>query len=476
MTREDMKRILDQAGPTPEQEAAMLSAVLSGEAGAQKRRGLSRLAAVSLAAALCAALAVTALAVSPTLREALQNALGLFGPYSQEVEGLCAVDQGIEVKVISALSDGNTAKVYYEVRDLSGDRLDGFLYDDLKLMPASYDAPWVSFGGGGDLTIEYDEETKTALRTGSFSADGPSAEKLTLDFDIRKFSPGLHLEEPAIDPAWIARETLKTKTLENGKVVLAPEQNPRSLDSDCLSLSSFGSGEDGVIHFQVKAEGDASQWDREECVIYFGGKSRSDTAPYYPRTNRYLATRETTHMTAEEKERTDPVTWFEQDGAFYWDVRTGITPADLAEGDVEWYKTLCAYCYTCPPIEGEWSLEIATQPVEQIRVDVTGPGLTLNDITIKNMYLSVLGCTIESDPNGGAGTLVFPLTVYLRDGRVMSHILYDSLYHAGGYAVNHWSFPEPVEPGEVTAIALGQWCVPIENGAALPGYWLEEEP
>jgi len=439
----------------------------------RKRRPLH----IVLIAAAAAALMVTAaMALSPALRDALQNALGLFQPYSQEVEGVSAVDQGVEVKVISALSDGNTAKIYYEVRDLSGDRLDEFLYDDLRLMPANDEVPWVSFGGGGEFTIGYDEETKTALRTASFKADGPSVEGFTLAFDIRKFSPGLHLEEPAIDPAWIAQETLKTKTLENGKVVLAPNQNPRRLDSDCLSLSSFGFGEDGVLHFQVKAEGDASQWDWGECVMYFGGKSRSDTAPYYPRTNRYLATRETTHMTAEEKERTDPVTWFEQDGAFYWEVRTGITPADLEEGDVEWYETLCAYCYTCPPIEGEWSLEIITQPVEQISVDTTGSDITLSGITVKNIYLSVLGCMIESDPNGSAGTLGFPLTVYLADGRVMSHISYDSLFHAGGYAVNHWSFPEPVEPSEVTAIAIGQWYVPIENGIAQPGHWLAQVP
>ncbi len=437
------------------------------------------LRAVLIAAAVAALTATAALALSPTLRDALQNALGLFQPYSQEVEGVSVVDQGIEVKVISALSDGNMAKLYYEVRDLSGDRLDEFLYDDSRLMPADDEVPWVSFGGGGDLTIGYDQETKTALRTATFKADGPSAEEFTLAFDIRKFSPGLHLEEPAIDPAWIAQETLKTKTLENGKVVLAPDQNPRPLDSDCLSLSSFGFGDDGVLHFQVKAEGDGSQWDRENCVMFFGGKSRSDTAPYYPRTNRYLATREYTQytqMTAEEKERTDPVTWFEQDGAFYWEVRTGITPADVEEGDVEWDKTLCAYCYTCPPIEGEWSLEIVTQPVEQIRVDITGSDITLNDITVKNIYLSVLGCTIESDPNGSAGTLGFPLTVYLNDGRIMSHISFDSLFHGGRYAVNHWSYPEPVEPGEVTAIAIGQWYVPIENGIAQPSHWLAEAP
>ncbi len=466
MVNEDLKRLLDQAGPTPEQEKAMLSAILSGEAGARGRR-LSRLATAGIAAALCAVLSITALAVSPALREALQNALGGFAPYAQDMRGgeISCADQGIEVKVISALSDGNTAKIYYEVRDYRGDRLDGFLYDDLRLMPADDEVPWVSYGGGGDFTIGYDAETKTALRTASFEADGPAAEAFTLDFDIRKFSPGLHLEEPAIDPAWIAGETLKTKTLEDGKVVLAPEQNPRPLDSEYLSVSSFGFGEDGVLHFQVRAEGDAAQWDWEECVMYFGGSSRSDTASDRSRTKRYRASRETA-----------PVTWFEQDGAFYWEVRTGVTPADVAEGDVEWDEALCAYCYTRPPIEGEWSLEIITQPVEQISIDMTGSQTVLADVAARTLHLSVLGCTIESDPNGAAGTLGYILTVYLADGSTISAGRDDGLFHAGRYAVNHWSFPEPVEPGEVTAIAIGQWYVPIENGIAQPGYWLDEQP
>ncbi len=61
-------------------------------------------------------------------------------------------------------------------------------------------------------------------------------------------------------------------------------------------------------------------------------------------------------------------------------------------------------------------------------------------------------------------------------GSMRGHLSYDSLFHGGSYAVNHWPFPEPVEPGEVTAIAVGQWYVPIENGVALPGHWLNKQP
>ena len=77
-----------------------------------------RLAAVLTAA--CVALTGTALAAGPTL---LQAALGAFAPYAQSQEGVVEVE-GIRVKVLSALTDDLCAKVYLEVTDLTGDRLE----------------------------------------------------------------------------------------------------------------------------------------------------------------------------------------------------------------------------------------------------------------------------------------------------------------------------------------------------------------
>jgi len=45
-----------------------------------------------------------------------------------------------------------------------------------------------------------------------------------------------------------------------------------------------------------------------------------------------------------------------------------------------------------------------------------------------------------------------------------------------GYATNHWTFDQPIDSETVTAIAIGQWYVPIEDGAAQPGHWLAEAP
>lgn len=67
-----------------------------------------------MAAAICAALAVTAVAVSPSLRETLIQFLGSFEPYAQEVEGVSATDQGIELRVVRVLADKNGGTAYLE--------------------------------------------------------------------------------------------------------------------------------------------------------------------------------------------------------------------------------------------------------------------------------------------------------------------------------------------------------------------------
>lgn len=83
----------------------------------RKRAGLLRGA---VAAALCLALAGTAVAASPGLREVLAAALGGFAPYAQEQEGEPYVINGIEFRVKSVLADGFTIRAYVEAKDLEG--------------------------------------------------------------------------------------------------------------------------------------------------------------------------------------------------------------------------------------------------------------------------------------------------------------------------------------------------------------------
>lgn len=100
-----------------------------------------------MAAAICAALAVTAVAVSPPLRETLIQFLGSFEPYAQEVEGVSATDQGIELRVVRVLADKNGGTAYLEAEDLVGERL----HESAAL--ESYRDPCIAYDAEADTVL-----------------------------------------------------------------------------------------------------------------------------------------------------------------------------------------------------------------------------------------------------------------------------------------------------------------------------------
>lgn len=143
---------------------------------------LRRGALIGLAA--CAALVMTAVAVSPTLREALDGFLGGFAPYTQSVEG-AVVANGIEIRVVSAMADRAVVKVYAEARDVSGQNrltadLDVWGIIDRSETPDKAGNEGNSTTGGGKC-VGFDEAAGTALLEfstwGSYT-DGPEGGKL----------------------------------------------------------------------------------------------------------------------------------------------------------------------------------------------------------------------------------------------------------------------------------------------------------
>lgn len=76
---------------------------------------------LAAAVLVCGALTTSALALSPTLRDYLAQALGSFTSYSQEPEGAVAVDQDVEIRVVSAVTDQYRMKIYVEAQDLTGE-------------------------------------------------------------------------------------------------------------------------------------------------------------------------------------------------------------------------------------------------------------------------------------------------------------------------------------------------------------------
>ena len=121
---------------TASRKAAILAA--SSEVGTSRRGGRPWRVGLT-AAALCAALVMTAVAASPSLREALAHMLGGFEPYAQEVEGASVMDQGIQMTVLSAVADSEDGRVYLELRDLEGDRLTEFTLLDERATTGYYD-------------------------------------------------------------------------------------------------------------------------------------------------------------------------------------------------------------------------------------------------------------------------------------------------------------------------------------------------
>ena len=77
-----------------------------------------------------------------------------------------------------------------------------------------------------------------------------------------------------------------------------------------------------------------------------------------------------------------------------------------------------------------------------------------------------------------------PFAVYLADGTVC----FPQWEGGGGFGrtadgsgidarvLECWAFQEPVDPEEVVGISFAYWYIPIDGGAAGPGYWLTELP
>lgn len=133
-----------------------------------KRRGLGAVKTVLIAAAACAALLCTAFAASPGLRELLATALGSFAPYAQDQEGQAYEMDGLEVRMLSAMADQDTIRVYVQLKDLEGDRLSDHINAmglvDVPAPPPS-DVSGVRGNTFGSRCLGYDQDTKTALMT-----------------------------------------------------------------------------------------------------------------------------------------------------------------------------------------------------------------------------------------------------------------------------------------------------------------------
>mgnify|MGYP007033831946 CR=1 FL=1 len=168
---EKMKlRAVREDCPVPDGFYGRLQETLEELPPQRKRRKLGGAKGALVAAAACVLLVGTAFASSPALRDLLAEALGTFGPVAQEQESEVYRWNGFEFKVLSALADDVTVRVFLEAKDLEKrDRLE-FRSESWKEecpvfelggIKSSVDS--MGYVGGTGAVTTYDKATQTGV-------------------------------------------------------------------------------------------------------------------------------------------------------------------------------------------------------------------------------------------------------------------------------------------------------------------------
>lgn len=433
-----------------------VEAVLSAEERERKcyMKYKLRLAAVFAAAAI--ALTGTALAAGPTIGEMLQAALGAYAPYAEGMEGT-AVDQGIQIRLVSALADSTHVKVYIELTDLTGqDRLATAdmdpIYSQLELeIPEEQQREGTGYSSNSHR-IGYDAETQTLLavleRNNGVLLSGKPGGTVQISKITNQRTPFISDEPVPVEK--LTGNYLATQQLDTGETVLVPGQSNINLPgTQGVSLSSMGFTTDGRLHFLFcfpKGSSPAASISHGIVSVY--------------------------HQSGVLFDRSHPSANFEQDGLCYHDTSALATPADL--GDLVFSKAYGSFGSDADDIEGKWVIPFTLKLVEERAFPLSG---TLGPVELKELWLSPLGVTVVTDAlndriNG------YPMWVFLADGSKFP--LEHGQTGAGGIGaldLNRWDFEEPMEDlASITGISIGCWMIPVENGTAGEGYWLPALP
>lgn len=396
-----------------------------------------RLAAV-LAAAMIAVTG-TAFAAGPYVDQALENALGSFLSYAQPLEG-AAEDQGIQFRVVSALTDGAAVRIYAEVTDLTGDRLANAQFRGrVELSSEEY-----MMGTSGISLIGYDAEHKTALICIREETNIQLSEMSEGVVYLSSIQPEYYDVCTGPVPAEnIPDFYLETQTVENGKTVLCPGQNPAELENgNGVSVSSMGFAADGRLHFLIR---------------FPEGTSAGTYRAFIP------SAIESTDSADEQS------VYFSQDGVSYYD--HSVTGDLSARDSIKELSGVFGFYNTAELLTGKWTLPVRLEQVEHQTSPISG---AIGDLTLCELSLSPLSVMISYS---GEGMLFYPVTVFLSDGsrlRLENKLL--AFADAETIHTNQWDFTRPVEVNDITGVALGQWMIPVENGTAGAGYWLDEAP
>lgn len=488
--KEEYRREMEQLGPRPE-ELERLYAAIEGGTVMKKQRRLGGKAA----ALVCAALMVTAAAAAtaPAVWEELQARLGAFAPYAQTIEGAACADRGVEVRVLSAISDDLEARVYLSVRDLEEDRLNEFLTLGGTLTageakdPESVFSSEISVVGGPSTSVfdlvSYDPETKTALLSAGIhyldtsrptgearlSITGLSTRTAQLLTQVPCASvtgsaldslPAGKDDQVILEPDHVYGTGYDNSVLPDKHVVLAPGQTPMDIEgTEDMRVSSMGFASDGCFHIRLEFA------DGVQPETFVNTYAAPDAAP-----GANPAVGEISSMLY-----CDLI-----DGSGY-EAKSIVVRETLVEGgmdvlfplitreDLEELQSWQARVYgTCirpgVDIEGDWSTEFELEYYSSTVLDWAGE---LDGWQVERVTVSPLSVTMNSNASDG---LNIPLYAVKKDGSTVAAQPSTSGYHnvgamSGGEdrweAYTTWKFEEPVEVEDIVSLKLGDAVIPV---------------
>lgn len=486
--KDEYKREMEQFGPRQE-ELDRLYTLIEGGTNMKQKKRMGRRAVVAIAA--CALLTVTAAAAAaPAVWRSLQENLGAFAPYAQTIEGAKCTDEGIEVQMLSAISDDLEARFYLAVRDVEEDRLNEFLTLTGTLTAGEEQKkegkdPDVILGGGSPSTsyftlASYDPETKTALfsaRISYFEDAKPTGEAR---LEITGMTTRQGEQRVEIPCASATGKTLKSLPLGkddtvvsratgvfNGEyadaplpdkeAVLAPGQTPMDIEgTEDMRISSMGFASDGCFHIRLEfADGvkpatfEPVNMDSETgvnlCAGQIGSRLFCDILDEGG-DQKYYVTQE--RLVEGGMDILFPL----------------LKAEDLKEIQSRQARVYGTYFRPGLDIEGEWFTEFEMEYYPSTVLNWKGD---VNGRQVRQINLSPLSVTMYSNDRGGLHSAT--LYAVKQDGTMIAAepgtSRYANMEAVGGEgydAFTTWKFTEPVDVEEIVSLKLGDAVIPVK--------------
>lgn len=487
MLNDQYKHEMEQFGPRQEELDRLYTLIEGGTNMKMKKRLGCKAAAI----AVCAALLVTAAAAAPTVWEVLQGRLGKFAPYAQTIEGAVSTDQGIEVQMLSAISDDLEARFYLAVRDVEEDRLNECLTltgtltaGEKKELEPGGKGPSVTAGMFAATHFEllsYDSETKTALLTTRIFYDQTARPTGEAKLEVTGMTTKQAQIYESVSCAAVTGETLKSlgageddkvilspgdvegigytnDVLPAEQVVLAPGQNPVDIEgTEDMRVSSMGFASDGCFHIRLEfADGvkpatfEPVNMDSETGVNLCAGQV--STLLYCDLMNgdmRYYVCQ--ARLVEGGMDILFPL----------------LTTEDLKEIQSRQARIYGTYIRPGMDLEGDWATEFEVEYYESTVLDWTGE---LEGWQVEQVTISPLNVTMKSNNEGGFSRST--LCAVKKDGTTVTAEPGTSGYANEGAlageiedrweAFTTWKFEEPVDVEEIVSLKLGDTVIPVK--------------